>query len=79
MDNEKWIPIQLLLVRMMRSLDFLSTNPELTRGLRIDRSKFPTDTVRMAMTVIATGPMMFIFPFFQKYFVSGLTLGSVKG
>jgi putative aldouronate transport system permease protein len=33
----------------------------------------------MAMTVLAAGPMLFVFPFFQKYFVKGLTLGSLKG
>jgi len=31
------------------------------------------------MAILAAGPMMFIFPFFQKYFVKGLTIGSLKG
>jgi putative aldouronate transport system permease protein len=33
----------------------------------------------MAMAVLVTGPMLIVFPFFQKYFVKGLTVGSVKG
>ena len=37
------------------------------------------ETLRFAMAVVAAGPMMFVFPFFQKYFEKGLTLGSVKG
>ena len=39
----------------------------------------PTETMRYAMAVLAAGPMMFVFPFFQKYFAQGLTIGSVKG
>lgn len=41
--------------------------------------KIPTEAVRMAMCVIAVGPMLFVFPFFQKYFSKGLTVGSIKG
>lgn len=37
------------------------------------------ETLRFAMAVVAAGPMLFVFPFFQKYFAKGLTLGSVKG
>jgi putative aldouronate transport system permease protein len=33
----------------------------------------------MAMAVLAAGPMLLVFPFFQKYFVKGLTVGAVKG
>jgi putative aldouronate transport system permease protein len=37
------------------------------------------ESMKMAMTVIATGPMLMAYPFVQKYFVKGLTIGSVKG
>ncbi len=39
----------------------------------------PSNSVRMAMAVVGTGPMVFLFPFAQKYFVQGLTVGAVKG
>ena len=39
----------------------------------------PTETLRYAMVIIAAGPMLVAFPFFQKYFSNGLTIGSVKG
>lgn len=39
----------------------------------------PQLTVRMAMCVLAAGPMLVVFPFFQKYFVKGITAGAVKG
>jgi putative aldouronate transport system permease protein len=48
-------------------------------GGGIDFSELPTETTRMAMAVLAAGPMMLIFPFFQRYFARGLQVGSVKG
>jgi putative aldouronate transport system permease protein len=39
----------------------------------------PTETVRMAMAVIGTGPIILAYPFFQKYIIQGLTIGAVKG
>ena len=39
----------------------------------------PQETMKMAMTVIATGPILLVYPFLQKYFVKGLTVGAVKG
>ena len=45
----------------------------------INAGTVPNETVKLAMAVIAAGPIMFIFPFFQKYFVKGMTIGSVKG
>ena len=39
----------------------------------------PTQTVKMAMTVVATGPILLLYPFVQKYFVQGMTVGAVKG
>jgi len=39
----------------------------------------PTESVRMAMAVVCTGPILFLYPWVQKYFVKGLTIGAVKG
>lgn len=77
-DNPKLVPLQLLLYRIISSIDFLSNNVDLV-GSGIDMSDFPNLSARMAMAVLAAGPMMFVFPFFQKYFVRGLTVGSIKG
>jgi len=55
-------------------------NSAITSGT--DRSaiarSMPTETTRMAMVVLATLPIIFAYPFFQRYFVQGLTIGSVK-
>jgi putative aldouronate transport system permease protein len=39
----------------------------------------PIESMKMAMTVIATGPIVLLYPFVQRYFVKGLTIGAVKG
>ena len=39
----------------------------------------PSNSLKMAMAVVATGPILIVYPFVQKYFVAGITIGSVKG
>lgn len=73
------ISLQYLLQRILRNLQLLR---ELAKeGIEIENvaNETPTETVRMAMSVVVAGPALFVFPFFQKYFVKGLTVGSVKG
>jgi putative aldouronate transport system permease protein len=76
-DNQNLTPLQLLLYRIMNTIDFLANNAD-TANVSIDLSKFPSHSVRMAMAVLAAGPMMFVFPFFKRFFVKGITVGSVK-
>jgi len=46
-------------------------------GIVVDT--LPVESMKMALTVIVTGPIIFLYPFVQRYFVKGLTIGSVKG
>ena len=39
----------------------------------------PVESMKMALTVVVTGPIILLYPFVQKYFVKGLTVGAVKG
>lgn len=48
-------------------------------GNNITAIKTPSETSKLAMAVIATGPMLLLYPFLQKYFVKGLVIGAVKG
>lgn len=78
-DDPNKVPLQLLLVRTLNSIEFLTSNSEFAQQLGIDLASFPNNSARMAIAVLAGGPMLVIFPFFQRFFVKGLTVGSLKG
>ena len=65
--------------RVMRNMQFLLANQDLMGGNAISVMDLPTESVKMAMAVLAAGPMMLVFPFFQKYFAKGLKVGGIKG
>ena len=69
-------PLQYMLYNMMSAADALARLSQLAEIRVIDT---PSRSLRMAMTVVATGPIILIYPFVQKYFVTGITLGAVKG
>ncbi|MNC82411.1 hypothetical protein D3C75_1359110 [compost metagenome] len=58
-------------------MDFIVQNSSQVVSYDI-AAALPTETVRMAMVVLATLPIALAYPFFQKYFIQGLTIGSVK-
>lgn len=70
--------LQYYLYRIMNNIQFL-TSSMAAGNVSIDISKLPGETARMALCVLAAGPMLVIFPFFQRYFVKGMTVGAVKG
>ena len=77
-DNQKLVSLQYLLQRIMTNIQVIQETASKTVSTG-SAAKIPTETVRMAMAVIVAGPALLVFPFFQKYFVKGLTVGSVKG
>ncbi|HZG78034.1 MAG TPA: carbohydrate ABC transporter permease [Paenibacillus sp.] len=81
LENQNLAPLQLLLQRMIRNIEFLTSNSDFVSqfGMEVAIADLPKYNVRMAMAILAAGPMMFVFPFFQRYFVAGLTIGSLKG
>lgn len=48
-------------------------------GANVPAGQLPTQTLKMATAVLATGPIIFLYPFVQKYFIAGITVGAVKG
>ena len=65
----------------MREAEFVKNMADSSpvAGVDLDLSNLPSVTIRFAMCMVAAGPMLIIFPFFQKYFAKGLTVGAVKG
>ena len=78
-DNQDLIPLQYLLIKIESSIDFLANNKSM---LGVDgitaAANLPKETIKMAIVVISTLPIIFAYPFFQRYFVNGLTIGAVK-
>ena len=78
--NMDVIPLQYLLMRMQRNADFLAKNAGM---LGADAAKaaqnLPSQSLKMALVVFIVVPIACAYPFFQRYVVAGLTVGSVKG
>lgn len=73
------ISLQALLNKMMENLNYIANNPAAGLSLQQYRNSMPTESVRMAIAVVIVIPIACAYPFFQKYFISGLTIGAVKG
>jgi len=76
-ENANLSPLQLVLYKMLSNINYLTSSTAIPSYLKA--TNLPTENARMAMALLAAGPMLFVFPFFQKYFVKGLTVGAVKG
>ena len=70
--------LQFLLQQMMQNIQQLNENPEFATQAAAGMADIPTEGARMALCFIAMGPILITYPFFQKYFIQGLTVGSVK-
>ncbi len=77
-DKQSLISLQYLLQRIMNNIKILQENQNIANEV-VSAKDLPAESARMAMAVVVAGPALVVFPFFQKYFVKGLTLGSVKG
>ncbi len=77
-NKDSLISLQYLLQRIMQNIQMLQNEAATAMGV-MEYSDIPSETVRMALAIVVAGPALFVFPFFQKYFVKGLTVGSVKG
>lgn len=86
--NDWWLPLlyitnkelynlQFLLQSMITKIQELSNNSAIMNSVAL-LSDVPKEGSRMALCIIATGPILIVYPFFQKYFIQGLTVGAVK-
>ncbi|SFS51616.1 carbohydrate ABC transporter permease [Paenibacillus sp. BC26] len=75
-SRDQFISLQYLMNRTLLNLQYLLQNNQAAAQAQVD---FPGESVRMAMAIAGIGPILFAYPFFQKYLVKGLTVGAVKG
>lgn len=78
MDDFRNAPLQLLLQRILMNIEYILKvmSPSVSKDFI---SNLPSMGARMALCLVATGPILFVFLLFQKYLISGLVVGSVKG
>lgn len=79
-ENPNLIPLQTLLQKIQSNIDFIKQNAAIAGtpdGIELLRN-LPQQNLRMACMIIIIVPVLAAYPFFQRYFVSGLTIGSVK-
>ncbi|RRJ62069.1 carbohydrate ABC transporter permease [Paenibacillus oralis] len=71
------MPLQYYLYRLLGNMDGM--RKAMMAAGAVMSVDIPTESLKMAMTIVATGPIMIAYPFIQRYFVQGLTIGAVKG
>lgn len=76
-SNEKLMPLQYYLYKMLGNMDGM--RKAMMGSGAVVTTSLPTEGLKMAMTIVASGPILIAYPFVQKYFVRGLTIGAVKG
>lgn len=77
-DDAQYYSLQFTIYTTLNNIRFLLENADKMQGL-VNMSELPSQTFRMAMAVVTVGPIILAYPFFQRFFVKGLTIGAVKG
>jgi putative aldouronate transport system permease protein len=76
-NRQDLYPLQYVLISIERNIEFMTRNAQfMTAG---STSELPGETIRMAIVMVVVLPIACSYPFFQRYFISGLTIGAVKG
>lgn len=79
-NDSKYYNLQYSMYQALRSLQFLTSSLASSSGNTSSAlANVPGETLRMAMAILGIGPIVFAYPFFQRYFIKGLTIGAVKG
>lgn len=76
LNSDKKYPLQYMLYNLLQQTQALA---RIASQAGIVVADMPSNSLKMAMAVVATGPIILVYPFVQKYFVKGVTIGSVKG
>lgn len=76
-SNKKLVSLQYMFYRIVSNIQFYLNYASVFSGK--SRNELPTESMKMALCVLTIAPMLCVFPFFQKYLVKGMTVGSIKG
>lgn len=79
MNNPKLHPLQFLLQNILREAEVTTFAQVAALSAPTTVKQTSVETLRMATLMVSTFPILFIYPFFQKYFIKGIALGAVKG
>ena len=77
-DNPNFFSLELVVKSIISQIQFMTTNSA-AAGYQDVLNNMPSETVKLATAVVTVGPIIAIYPFIQKYFVKGITVGAVKG
>ena len=77
-DDANFYSLQFTIYTTLNNIRFLIENADKMQGL-VNVSELPSQTFRMAMAVVTVGPIILAYPFFQRFFIKGLTIGAIKG
>ncbi|MFZ6027901.1 MAG: carbohydrate ABC transporter permease [Chloroflexota bacterium] len=77
-DDAQYYSLQFTIYTTLNNIRFLLENADKMQGL-VNMSELPSQTFRMAMAVVTVGPIVLAYPFFQRFFITGLTIGALKG
>jgi putative aldouronate transport system permease protein len=77
--NTNLLSLQALLNNIQKNVQYLANNPAAGLSLQQYKNLMPQEGARMAIAILIIVPIACAYPFFQKYFISGLTIGAVKG
>lgn len=75
-DSKDLYPLQFMLLQLQSEISMLN---EMTMLAGTSDMTLPSESVKMATAIVTIGPIVFLYPYLQKYFVKGLVIGSVKG
>lgn len=76
--NPNLLPLQAFLAQIQQNIEFLARNSQIAAASSLVVRDLPQESARMAIVVLTTLPILLSYPFFQRYFISGLMVGSVK-
>jgi putative aldouronate transport system permease protein len=80
LDFADFRPVQVIILRIINNIRAIREAMSVPGStITIDMSQVPALSIRMAIVVVTIGPIILVYPFVQRYFIQGLTLGAIKG